>query len=324
MLRGAVGRVDADDCFQETFLAALRAYPRLERRRQPARLADDDRPPQGGRPPSRPGTAAAAGRGGRRGRRRATPRLRLRTQASGRGSERCRRSSGRRSPCASPATFATRRSQRRSAARPRPPAAACTRESSDSERSLHEGRTAEGDGRRAGRRGGTPRRRLRARRLALRAAPAGRTPRGLVRSACRTRTATSCSPSSPRRSRRGCWRRRRRLDQARRELDLYFEGRLRDFDLPLDWQLSRDFRRRVLRAIARIPYGKTRTYTEVAASAGNARAVRAAGSACGSNPIPIVVPCHRVLRTGGGLGGYGGGLPMKEALLELEGALRPD
>jgi methylated-DNA-[protein]-cysteine S-methyltransferase len=111
------------------------------------------------------------------------------------------------------------------------------------------------------------------------------------------------------------------LDLARRELDLYFEGRLRDFDLPLDWQLSKDFRRRALRAVARIPYGKTRTYMQVATSAGNERAVRAAGSACGSNPIPIVVPCHRVLRTGGGLGGYGGGLPMKESLLKLEGAL---
>ena len=112
-----------------------------------------------------------------------------------------------------------------------------------------------------------------------------------------------------------------RLDEARRELDLYFEGRLRDFDLPLDWQLSKDFRRRALRAVARIPYGETRSYTQVATSAGNERAVRAAGTACGSNPIPIVVPCHRVLRTGGGLGGYGGGLPMKQALLGLEGAL---
>jgi methylated-DNA-[protein]-cysteine S-methyltransferase len=110
-----------------------------------------------------------------------------------------------------------------------------------------------------------------------------------------------------------------RLDGARRELDLYFEGKLTAFDLPLDWQLSRDFRRRALRAIDRIPYGKTRSYTEIARSAGNERAVRAAGSACGSNPIPIVVPCHRVLRTGGALGGYGGGLPMKEALLKLEG-----
>jgi methylated-DNA-[protein]-cysteine S-methyltransferase len=112
-----------------------------------------------------------------------------------------------------------------------------------------------------------------------------------------------------------------RLDQARRELDLYFEGKLTEFDLPLDWQLSKDFRRRALRAIDRIPYGKTRSYTEIARSAGNERAVRAAGTACGANPIPIVVPCHRVLRTGGALGGYGGGLPMKEALLKLEGIL---
>jgi methylated-DNA-[protein]-cysteine S-methyltransferase len=111
------------------------------------------------------------------------------------------------------------------------------------------------------------------------------------------------------------------LDQARRELDLYFDGRLRDFDLPLDWRLSKDFRLRALRAVARIPYGETRSYMQVAASAGNERAVRAAGTACGSNPIPIVVPCHRVLRSGGGLGGYGGGLPMKESLLRLEGVL---
>jgi methylated-DNA-[protein]-cysteine S-methyltransferase len=113
----------------------------------------------------------------------------------------------------------------------------------------------------------------------------------------------------------------RRLDEARRELDLYFDGKLTEFDLPLDWRLSRDFRRRVLRAIARIPYGQTRSYTQMATSAGNVRAVRAAGSACGSNPIPLVVPCHRVLRSGGALGGYGGGLPMKQALLRLEGVL---
>jgi methylated-DNA-[protein]-cysteine S-methyltransferase len=112
-----------------------------------------------------------------------------------------------------------------------------------------------------------------------------------------------------------------RLDETRRELDLYFEGKLTEFDLPLDWQLTDGFRKRVQQAIGRIPYGKTRSYTEVARSAGNERAVRAAGTACGANPIPIVVPCHRVLRTGGALGGYGGGLPMKEALLELEGVL---
>jgi methylated-DNA-[protein]-cysteine S-methyltransferase len=112
-----------------------------------------------------------------------------------------------------------------------------------------------------------------------------------------------------------------RLDPVRRELDLYFARELHDFDLPLDWQLSRGFRLEVLRQTARIPYGSTLSYTQIAARAGSERAVRAAGSALGANPIPIVVPCHRVLRTGGALGGYGGGLPMKESLLRLEGAL---
>jgi methylated-DNA-[protein]-cysteine S-methyltransferase len=112
-----------------------------------------------------------------------------------------------------------------------------------------------------------------------------------------------------------------RLDRVRRELELYFEGRLERFDLPLDWRLSRGFRRKVLRETAQVPYGQTATYAQVAARAGSARAFRAAGSALGSNPIPIVVPCHRVLRTGGNLGGYGGGLEMKRSLLRLEGAL---
>jgi methylated-DNA-[protein]-cysteine S-methyltransferase len=111
------------------------------------------------------------------------------------------------------------------------------------------------------------------------------------------------------------------LDEARRELDLYFEGRLRRFELPLDWQLSGGFQLEVQRAIAGIPYGQTRSYTEVASRAGNERAVRAAGTACGRNPLPLVVPCHRVLRSGGALGGYLGGLEMKRALLELEGSL---
>jgi len=109
------------------------------------------------------------------------------------------------------------------------------------------------------------------------------------------------------------------LDEVRRELNLYFEGKLESFDLPLDWQLTDGFQGRVQRAIAAIPYGETRNYTEMAIRAGNERAVRAAGTACGRNPIPVVVPCHRVLRTSGALGGYGGGLPMKQALLELEG-----
>ena len=110
------------------------------------------------------------------------------------------------------------------------------------------------------------------------------------------------------------------LDDARRQLDRYFESDLQEFELPLDWRLTTGFRRRVLRATNRIPYGQTRSYMQMAKSAGNVRAVRAAGTALGSNPIPIVVPCHRVLRTGGGLGGYGGGLEMKQSLLRLEGA----
>jgi methylated-DNA-[protein]-cysteine S-methyltransferase len=114
-----------------------------------------------------------------------------------------------------------------------------------------------------------------------------------------------------------------KLDEARRELESYFEGRLIDFDLPLDWQLTHGFYRKVLRATARIPYGQTRNYKQMATKAGSPRAVRATGSALGSNPLPIIVPCHRVLRTGGALGGYGGGLDTKQALLELEGALEP-
>jgi len=112
-----------------------------------------------------------------------------------------------------------------------------------------------------------------------------------------------------------------RLDDARRELEEYFEGRRQDFDLPIDWSLTQGFTRRVLRATARIGFGHLRTYTEVAGSAGSPRAVRAAGNALGSNPLPVVVPCHRVVRSGGGLGGYTGGVERKEYLLDLEGAL---
>ena len=110
-----------------------------------------------------------------------------------------------------------------------------------------------------------------------------------------------------------------RLDEVRRELDEYFEGRRQAFDLPVDWSLTTGFTRRVLQATAAIPFGQVSTYREVAAVAGNPRATRAAGNALGSNPIPIVVPCHRVLRTGGGLGGYTGGLEKKERLLAIEG-----
>ena len=110
-----------------------------------------------------------------------------------------------------------------------------------------------------------------------------------------------------------------RLDRERRELDTYFEGRPHDMALPIDWQLSHGFLLRARHGIAAIPYGETRTYTDLARGAGNERAVRAAGSACSHNPIPLVVPCHRVLRSDGSLGGYAGGLEMKQRLLEMEG-----
>jgi methylated-DNA-[protein]-cysteine S-methyltransferase len=112
------------------------------------------------------------------------------------------------------------------------------------------------------------------------------------------------------------------LDEVRRELDEYFGGKRTGFDVPVDWRLHDGFSRRVLRATARIPYGELLTYAQVAAKAGSPRGSRAAGNALGSNRIPIVVPCHRVVRTGGALGGYTGGIERKEYLLDLEG-VRP-
>jgi methylated-DNA-[protein]-cysteine S-methyltransferase len=111
----------------------------------------------------------------------------------------------------------------------------------------------------------------------------------------------------------------RRLDEPRRELEEYFAGARRGFDLPVDWQLTRGFARRVLQATAKIPFGATATYKQVASEAGNALASRAAGNALGSNPIPIVVPCHRILHSSGGLGGYTGGVEKKRLLLGVEG-----
>jgi methylated-DNA-[protein]-cysteine S-methyltransferase len=103
---------------------------------------------------------------------------------------------------------------------------------------------------------------------------------------------------------------------VRRELDEYFEHRRTTFDLPIDWSLVSPFGRRVLRATATIPFGEVSTYAKVAAEAGNPKASRAAGNALGSNPMPIVVPCHRVLHTGGkGLGNYTGGVHRKGVLL---------
>jgi methylated-DNA-[protein]-cysteine S-methyltransferase len=114
----------------------------------------------------------------------------------------------------------------------------------------------------------------------------------------------------------------RRLDDVRRQLDEYFEGRRRHFDVDVDWTLSHGFRRQALQVLAdQVGFGEVVTYKELANRAGHPNAVRAAGSACATNPVPIVVPCHRVIRTGGGLGGYGGGLEAKHLLLTLEGAL---
>jgi len=110
----------------------------------------------------------------------------------------------------------------------------------------------------------------------------------------------------------------RRLDQARRELDEYFGGRRDQFELELDWRLMSDFGRRIMAATAAIPYGEVSTYSDVAARAGSPRGARAAGNALGSNPLPIVLPCHRVLHAGGGLGGYTGGLDRKRTLLAIE------
>jgi len=109
-----------------------------------------------------------------------------------------------------------------------------------------------------------------------------------------------------------------RVDDVRRQLDEYFAGSRQRFTLPLDWALMQGFARKVLQRTNEIPYGEVRTYRQVAELAGNDRASRATGNALGSNPIPIIVPCHRVIRTGGGLGGYGGGLEIKQLLLDLE------
>jgi methylated-DNA-[protein]-cysteine S-methyltransferase len=110
----------------------------------------------------------------------------------------------------------------------------------------------------------------------------------------------------------------RRLDAAARELDEYFSRQRRVFDLPLDLSLSNGFRQLVQRHLPEIGYGQTRTYRQVAELVGNPKAARAVGTACATNPLPVVVPCHRVLRADGAPGGYVGGPGAKQALLSLE------
>jgi methylated-DNA-[protein]-cysteine S-methyltransferase len=109
------------------------------------------------------------------------------------------------------------------------------------------------------------------------------------------------------------------LDDVRRELDEYFEGRRRDFDLPIDLRVA-PFYEAVLTELARVPYGRTETYGALAAKVGRPRAARAVGTVMNRNPIPVVLPCHRVIGANGSLTGYAGGLDVKRRLLELEGA----
>lgn len=106
---------------------------------------------------------------------------------------------------------------------------------------------------------------------------------------------------------------------AAHQLTEYFEGRRREFTVPLDYRFATGFRAEVLRELARVPFGETTTYRDLAAKVGNPKAVRAVGGACAHNPLPLLVPCHRVLRADGSLGGYRGGSDAKRFLLELEG-----
>lgn len=103
------------------------------------------------------------------------------------------------------------------------------------------------------------------------------------------------------------------------QLEEYFAGRLRTFTAPLDYRFVTGFRAEVLRELAQVPFGETTTYRELAGAVGNPRAVRAVGGACANNPLPLFVPCHRVLRADGALGGYRGGVEAKRLLLEMEG-----
>jgi methylated-DNA-[protein]-cysteine S-methyltransferase len=114
----------------------------------------------------------------------------------------------------------------------------------------------------------------------------------------------------------------RRLDDTARELDEYFAGARTSFDLPLDFTLSHGFRRNVLNHLPQIEFGHTESYAQVAQAAGSPRAVRAVGTACATNPLPLVVPCHRVVRSDGSYGQYAGGAEAKRMLLQMEASRR--
>lgn len=113
------------------------------------------------------------------------------------------------------------------------------------------------------------------------------------------------------------------LAQIITQLNEYFAGERKEFTINVDLQLAKGFRREALNHLRTIPYGKTESYAEVAEAAGSPRAMRAVGSACANNPIPLIIPCHRVVRSDGGIGGYGGGLSIKEDLLAMERGVRP-
>lgn len=146
------------------------------------------------------------------------------------------------------------------------------------------------------------------------------TPKGLVRVAYDIEDHDRVLETLSRRISPRVLRAPRRLDVAARELDEYFGRQRRVFDLPLDRSLSTGFRQLVQRHLPEIGYGQTRTYGQVAQLVGNPRAVRAVGTACATNPLPVVVPCHRVLRADGTPGGYVGGPDAKMVLLRLEAA----
>jgi methylated-DNA-[protein]-cysteine S-methyltransferase len=146
------------------------------------------------------------------------------------------------------------------------------------------------------------------------------TPKGLVRVAYANENHDHVLETLARKISPHILRAPRRLDDAAREIDEYFDRRRKAFDLPLDLSLSHGFRQLVQRHLPEIGYGQTRNYRQVAELVGNPKAIRAVGTACATNPLPVVVPCHRVLRTDGTLGGYIGGLDAKTALLNLEAA----
>jgi methylated-DNA-[protein]-cysteine S-methyltransferase len=110
-----------------------------------------------------------------------------------------------------------------------------------------------------------------------------------------------------------------KLDRERRELAEYFRGKRREFEMPVDLRWGTDFQRRVLRATRRIPFGEAARYADIAREIDRPKAQRAVGNALGSNPVPIVIPCHRVIASGGGIGGYTGGLDIKRTLMRIEG-----